>query len=168
MGLNSTSIELDQSFTSSPQTSSSTSLRQSLEQFTTPTQSRVSSSRLRNRYGSEQSLNLLSSDQGSDYFKKGTLDNDIYLKRIESYQKKYGSHSSLGIEMTQELRERRLSTSGASHKFCSQCGEQLSAISKRNAQCNICQQWICKLCAVWEPKCGGYICENHETEEGYR
>lgn len=58
--------------------------------------------------------------------------------------------------------------SGAVRHFCSRCGDKLSAIPKRKAQCKICIQWTCKPCAMWEPKHDGYICEQHTEEEGYR
>lgn len=158
------------------------SLKQSLNQYTgeaTTDRDSLNNARTSDRdslyngrYGSEQSLNYLGRQSpephnNHNYFQRRSL----YGGRTESHNGKYGSHQDLDLSNGGYNRERRYSSSsslsGAVTQFCSQCGDALSPNIKRKAQCVICTQWICKLCATWEPKHGGYVCEAHEDEEGY-
>lgn len=147
-----------------PQAKSS-SLRQSLEEFTSHTQT---SNSFHKKYGSAQSLtNAGVDDSQTGYFSRVKYpENNALLERINSYQKKYGSLQSLDNGGLFSQDEDTTPNNGAS-KFCSQCGDHLSPVARRRAQCGVCHQWICKLCAVWEPKFGGYICEAHEAEPGF-
>ena len=155
------------------------SLRQSLNQYTggitaadNGNHQGGGDSLYNGRYGSEQNLSYLDRPSSEQYNSNNYLQRrSLYGDRTETYDRKYASHQDLDLSNGGYNRERRYSSSsslsGAVTQFCSRCGDALSPNIKRKAQCVICMQWICKLCATWEPKHGGYICEAHEEEEGY-
>lgn len=121
------------------------------------------------RYGTEQALNFRS-HQTADSLSCYMQPNAQYHDRSDIYQRKYSSHHDLDLSNGSYTRDRRYGSSSSISsvsQYCSQCGDSLSLNVKRKAQCVICMQWICKLCAMWEPKHEGYVCEAHEEETGY-
>jgi len=162
----------------------SNSLRSSIEQFTGPSRRGPSNHGLapsRNLYHSEQSLYTPVSYNGypndSQYDPRGHYDSGPYgyppprhslAPPYPEHPSHYSSLSSLYHPEPFRHHPEPLRHHPPPHqnqpRHCAQCGETLSPIAKRRALCSVCEQWICKLCAVWEPQTETYICAEHEEQ----
>ena len=122
------------------------------------------------QYSLKDSLDKFTSSFNSKYNSRSHLNNGQDISSKNGYR----SNSMRNVNDDRpsylcavgETNERR--GGNGRGQFCSRCGDGLSPLVKRKAQCVICMQWICKPCALWEPKNEGYICEQHVDEEGYR